>query len=406
MPDFYYEGISREGEKIKGELFADNEVDLRIKLRAQKIRPVRIKQNTYIKRDEIRTKVQSKELGFSDSEKMFFIKELLVMFKAGLSITQSLDVLTAEGTSKKIIEVSSTIKTYMESGMTFSQALSRFPKYFDNLFLNMAASGELRGNLEQVLNDYLEYYKKEKELNRIVQKTVLYPAAIAAIVFTSILIVVIGIAPVFVHIYRTYGHPLPSSLLTISAIGDLIRMNFFVFITLFFATAIGVILAIKTSLLRTGLDSLIIKLPWISNFFREVYTLRALLIIKTTLKTGLSMQRAIELASEKIENQVFEEELLKAREAASKNEPVSPFLAKSGLIRPMVIQVFSIGEIMGSLPEMLKETSEYLMEEIKKLSRIFSSIIEPLILILGGILIGGLLTSFFIPLFTILSKIN
>jgi type IV pilus assembly protein PilC len=406
MPDFYYEGISREGEKIKGELFADNEVDLRIKLRAQRIRPLRIKQNTYIKKDELRSKISDNETGFSDSEKMFFIKELLVMFKAGLTITQSLDVLTAEGTSKKIIEVSSTIKTYMEAGMTFSQALSRFPKHFDNLFLNMAASGELRGNLEQVLSEWLDYYKKEKELTRIVQKTVLYPTAIAAIVLASLLIVIIGIAPIFVHIYRTYGHPLPASLLTITAIGDLIRMNFFIFITLFFAALTGLVVAARASLLRMGADSLIIRLPWISKFFKEVYTLRAILIINTALKTGLSMQRSIDLASEKMGNHVFEEALLKAREAAAKNEPVSPFLAKSGLIRPMIVQVFSIGEIMGSLPEMLKETSEYLMEEIKKLSRLFSSIIEPLILILGGILIGALLTSFFVPLFTILSKIK
>ena len=406
MPDFYYEGISKEGEKIKGELFADNEVDLRIKLRSQRIRPVRIKQNTYIKRNELRSKISDNDSGFSDSEKMFFIKELLVMFKAGLTITQALDVLTSEGTSKKIIDVSSTIKTYMESGMTFSQALSRFPKHFDNLFFNMAASGELRGNLEQILNEWLDYYKKEKELTRIVQKTVLYPAAIASIVLASLLIVVIGIAPVFVHIYRTYGHPLPSSLLTISAVGDLIRMNFFVFMTLFFVAVAGIILAARASLLRMGADSLIIRTPWISKFFKEVYTLRMMLIIDTALKSGLSMQRSIDLASEKIGNHVFEEALLKAREAAAKNEPVSPFLAKSGLIRPMIIQVFSIGEIMGSLPEMLKDTSEYLMEEIKKLSRIFSSVIEPLILILGGILIGGLLTSFFIPLFTILSKIK
>ena len=405
MPDFYYEGISREGEKIKGEIFADDEVDLRIKLRSQKIRPVRIKEQVYVNKKVVPITTSMSNI-FSDEERLFFVKELLVMFKAGLTITQSLDVLRSEGSTPTMREFSATLKNYMESGMTFSQALSRFPKYFDNLFLNLAASGELRGNLEYVLNEWLEYFKKEQEIKKTVKKTVLYPLGIISIIVAAFAIIVVGIAPVFVHIYRTYNQPLPLTLLTLTTLGSIVRENIFFVMFLLAGVVLGVYLLLKSKIIKLSLDGFLLRTPWLSYFFKEVYTLRTVLAMNIALKAGLSVPRALELASEKIENHVFEEWLLKAKEAAEKHEPITPFLVRSGLFRPMIVQVFSIGEIMGSLPDMLDEMITYLGEEIKKLSSIFSSVIEPVILILGGILIGALLTSFFVPVFTILSKIK
>lgn len=405
MPDFYYEGISREGEKIKGQIFANNEVDLRIKLRSQKIRPVKIKEQLYAKNKATPLPVKNNQ-SFSDEEQLFFVKELLVMFKAGLTITQALDVLTSEGSTQTMRDLSSTLKNYMESGMTFSQALSRFPKYFDNLFLNLTASGELRGNLEYILGEWLEYFKKEQEIKRVVKKTVLYPIAIASIIIAALAIIVIGIAPVFVHIYRTYNQQMPLTLLTIATIGGIIKENIIFLALLLASSATGIFFLLKNKLTKLSIDSLLLRTPWLSYFFKEVYTLRTILTLNISLKSGLSLSRSLELAAEKIDNHIFEECLLRAREAADKHEPITPFLIRSGLFRPMIIQVINIGEIMGSLPDMLEEMVAYLNEEIKKLSTIFASIIEPVILILGGILIGSLLTSFFVPMFSILSKMK
>ena len=406
MPDFYYEGISREGEKIKGEVFADSETDLRISLRSQKIRPLKIKEmqvrrkaTQYIKEGKIKGLL-------SDDDKIFFVKELLVMFKAGLTITQALEVLKAEGTTEVMREFSSSLRNYMESGMTFSQALTRFPKYFDNLFLNLTASGELRGTLEQSLSEWLEYFKKEQEIKKTVNKTVLYPLAIMAIILSALAVIVIGIAPVFVHIYRTYGQPLPVSLVTISSLGLLIRANFIIILLAAVFIVVFFMLLVKTGVIRLRLDSILLRTPGLSSFFKEIYTLRTIIAMNTALRSGLSLPRALELAAEKIGNHVFEECLLRAKEAAEKREQISPFLAKSGLFRPMVVQIFSVGEIMGALPDMLTELSSHLNDETKRLSSIFSSIIEPLILTVGGILIGALLTSFFMPIFTLLTKIK
>ena len=196
------------------------------------------------------------------------------------------------------------------------------------------------------------------------------------------------------------------TLLTIATIGGIIKENMFFIIAVLMAACVGIYIMIKSKIVRLSLDGLLLKLPWLSYFFKEVYTLRTVLTLNIALRSGLSLARSLELASEKIDNHIFEECLLKAREAAEKREPITPFLIRSGLFRPMIIQVFSIGEIMGSLPEMLDEMVTYLSEEIKKLSSIFASVLEPIILILGGILIGALLTSFFVPVFTILSKIK
>ena len=143
MPDFYYEGVSREGEKLKGQVFADNETDLRVKLRSQKIRPVRIKELAPRRAGVVIKKSPHDANTFSNEEKLFFVKELLVMFRANLTITQALDVISAEGSTINMKNTASAIKGYMETGMTFSQALSRFPRHFDNLFLNLCEYIEL-----------------------------------------------------------------------------------------------------------------------------------------------------------------------------------------------------------------------------------------------------------------------
>ncbi|MCX6112099.1 MAG: type II secretion system F family protein, partial [Proteobacteria bacterium] len=203
------------------------------------------------------------------------------------------------------------------------------------------------------MGEWLEYSKKEQEVNRTVRKTVLYPLAIISIIIAAFAIIVVGIAPVFVHIYRTYNLPLPITLLTITTIGGIIRENIFFIVAFLLAAGFGIYILIKNKIARLSLDGLLLKLPWLSYFFKEVYTLRTVLTLNIALRSGLSLARSLELASEKIDNHIFEEWLLKAREAAEKNESITPFLIRSGLFRPMIIQVFSIGEIMGSLPEML-----------------------------------------------------
>ncbi len=406
MPDFYYEGTSREGEKLKGQVFADNETDLRVKLRTQKIRPLKIKELAP-RRPGVNIKRNAKDKSvFSDEEKTFFVKEMLVMFKAGLTITQALDVISAEGSTTNMKNTASALRGYMESGMTFSQSLTRFPRHFDNLFLNLCAAGELRGRLEEAMDQWLDYFKKDQQINATVKKTVFYPVAVMLIVLCALAIIVVGIAPVFVHIYRAYSQELPSSLLTVATIGDIVKENFILLSGLLLVFIGTVYILVRNKLVKPSIDSLVLNMPFLASFFKDVYTLKTSMILNICLKSGLSLARALELASERMGNQTFEECLLKAKESVSKNEPAAHVFAKSGLMRPMAVQIFSVGEVMGSLPEMLTELSNHLNEETKRLSAVFSSTIEPVILTVGGLLVGSLLTSFFIPVFTLLSKIK
>ncbi len=406
MPDFYYEGVSREGEKLKGQVFADNETDLRVKLRTQKIRPVKIKELAPRRQTVTISRKGTDKSVFSNEEKVFFVKELLVMFRAGLTITQALDVISAEGSTLNMKNTATALRGYMETGMTFSQALTRFPRHFDNLFLNLCAAGELRGRLEETLEQWLDYFKKEQELNSTVKKTVLYPVAVMLILLCALAIIVVGIAPVFVHIYRSYGQELPSSLLTVATLGDIIKENFILLTGLLLVFAGMIYILAKNKLIRPSIDNFLLNMPVLSPFFKDVYTLRTSMILSICLRSGVSLARAFELASQSMDNHIFEECLLRAKEAVSKGEPSAQVFAKSGLMRPMAVQIFSVGEVMGSLPEMLTELTSHLSEEVKKLSSTFSSTVEPVILTVGGLLVGSLLTSFFIPVFTLLSKIK
>jgi type IV pilus assembly protein PilC len=400
MPDFYYEGISRQGEKIKGNLFAEDEVDLRMQLRQQKVRPIKIKE-ALIKKTKIKEKTYRK---FSENEKLFFVKQIIVMLKSGLSIIETLDVLSVEGISLNVRNISFKLKNDIENGKTFAEALTNFSGYFDNLFLNLVASGELRGNLPEVLETWIDYFKKETQINKSVKKTITYPIAISIVVILAITIIVLGISPVFVHIYRTSNQALPLSLSIIVTISDLIKNNIFFIFALISMLASGIYFLAKNKLVNLSLDNIKLKLPFFSKYFKNVYTLKSILTLELALKNGLSLSRSLDLASDKVENHIFSDAILRAKEAVDKQEPMAPFLARSGYFKPMVCQILSVGENMNAIDSMLPELIEYQKEEVLKISSFLNSVLEPTILIVGGLLVGSILTSFFIPIMSLLNK--
>lgn len=403
MIEYYYEGISREGEKIKGYLEAENETDIRIQLRTKKIRPIKIKEKTsFFKNKKIKT-LPKKLL---EKDKNIFIQEFLVMLKSDLSIIQALEILSSEGPNDTLMQVASSLVNYMESGMTFSQALARFPNYFDNMFLNIIASGEIRGNLNKVIELWQKQSEVEDRFNHIVKKTVSYPLIISGIFFTSFLIVVFGITPVFEKIYRTYEVKLPAVLLTLTTVGEIVSYNLFSLFFLFLILICSAYFVISKRDKNNFFSKLLLELPFFSNFFKKVYSLKVISTIQTVLKCGISLPRALELAAEKINNYKYEIVLLKAREAAKKKEPIAQILAQSKLFRNMTSQIIAVGETMNNLEEMLDELMLFSGKELENTCNKISSIIEPMFLLSGGIIIGAILVSYFIPIISILENIK
>ena len=401
MLEFYYEGITREGEKIKGYIEAENETDLRIKLRSKKIRPLKINEKTKLLKNK---KIKSLPKKLKNNEKTIFIKEFLLMIKSDLTIVQALEVLSSDGPTIAVMEISASIINYMESGMTFSQAISRFPNYFDNMFLNIIASGEIRGNLSEVIEHWLNYSEEESKLNKIINKTISYPLIISGIFFLSFLIITIGITPVFEKIYRAYNLKLPTVLLTLSTIGDILtyNLNFIILATLVALTALYYLLNKQSRVV----SSFLLETPIISGFYKKVYSLKSIYMLQTILKCNITLSRALELASERISNYKYELVLLKASEASRKKENIASIFEQSKLFRTMSSQIISIGETMNKLPEMLEELKTFSFNELNNICNKISSIIEPLFLLSGGIIIGSILMSYFIPIIKIIESIK
>lgn len=403
MIEYYYEGISREGEKIKGHLEAENETDIRIQLRAKKIRPLKIKEKTSLFKNK---KIKTLPKKLPEAEKNIFIQEFLVMLKSDLSIVQALEILSTEGPTETLMQVASSVINYMESGMTFSQALSRFPNYFDNMFLNIVASGEIRGNLNKVIELSIEHNELEQNFDNIVKRTITYPLIISSIFFTSFLIIIFGITPVFEKIYRTYEVKLPAVLLTLTTIGEIISYNLFLIFFIFLIAVSSIYFLISKRDKNNIFSKLLLELPILSSFFKKIYSLKAISIIQTILKCGISLPRALELTAEKINNYKYELVLLKAHEASKKREPIAQILAQSKLFRNMTAQIIAVGESMNNLDEMLDDLILFSKKELEKNCNKISSIIEPLFLITGGIIVGAILMSYFVPIISILENIK
>jgi len=403
MIEYFYEGITREGEKIKGYYEAQDETDLRIYLRSKKIRPIKIKEKNLINKNK-KTNKNFKKI--TEEEKYIFIQEFLVMLKSDLTIIQALEVLAKDGPSSNLMQLSSSIINYMQNGSTFSQAISRFSNYFDNMFLNIVASGELRGNLAELLQNWQNFKLEEDKINKIVNKTISYPFIISSIFMLSFLIISFGITPIFEKIYRAYNVKLPTVLLTLSTINDIISYNVSVILFIILLVVFLFTYFFFKSNKKNIFFNLLLSVPIFSGFFKKIYSLKTITTIHAVLKCNISLKRALELSAERINNYRYELVLLKAAEASKKKEPIASFLEESKLFRTMTAQIISVGENMNKLGEMLEELKTFYFKELENICNKISSLIEPLLLIVGGIIIGAILMSYFIPIISILEKIK
>jgi type IV pilus assembly protein PilC len=210
--------------------------------------------------------------------------------------------------------------------------------------------------------------------------------------------------PVFEKIYRANNINITGIMLSLITLTTLIKANFGFFCTFILSIIIFSFAFIKNSFLKIQLTSTLFNIPIISVFFKQYYTLKTLIAIKLALNIGLSLTRAYQVSADTVKNHLFELTLLKAQEALSKHEQASPFLAKSKLFTPTVLQILSIAELMNSTKDVLDELIPYLKEEFESNSKVLSSFIEPMILILGGIIIGVTLSSFLMPVLHLIKK--
>jgi type IV pilus assembly protein PilC len=399
MPTFMWEGKTAQGRILKGEIEAPNLEAVFGILRDRRIRPVA---------NRIREKGKGfdKEItipGFGEKVKArdlsVFTRQFATMIDAGLPIVQCLDILSQQTESKALRNTVRTIKQDVEGGATLAEALSRHPKVFDNLYVNMVQAGETGGVLNAILNRISMFIEKANKLKKKVKGAMIYPCSIIFVAVVVVAILLIFVIPVFAELYGSMGKALPAPTQITINISNWFRAYFLYMV---FAL-VGIIVAIRayyaTDNGRMNIDRLFLRLPVVGDLLRKVAVARFSQNMAILLSSGVPILDGLAITARTAGNKVIEKAIMDSRVSISQGRTVSEPLRESQIFPPMVCQMVAVGEQTGGLDTMLKKVAELYEDEVDDAVANLTALMEPMIMVFLGVILGGLVISMYLPIF-------
>jgi type IV pilus assembly protein PilC len=406
MPVFLWEGRTVQGKNLKGEMEAVNRAAVLVRLRNQRIQPIagRVRE---------KGKGLEKEItipGFGPKIKprdvMVFTRQFSTMIDAGLPIVQSLDVLGQQTDNKVFKDALRTIKQDVEGGLTLAEALQKYPKAFDDLYVNMVAAGEAGGVLTTILNRIAVFMEKSAKLKKKVKGAMIYPATIIFVAVVVVTILLLYVIPVFAELYGGMGRALPAPTQITINISNWFRAYFPYMAATLILLVVAVRFYYKTGDGRSRIDALLLKLPVVGDLLRKVAVARFAQNMAILLSSGVSMLDGLAITARTAGNRVVEGAVLGCRISVSHGRTLSEPLTECKIFPPMVCQMVAVGETTGALDSMLKRVADFFEEEVDEAVANLTALMEPAIMIVLGIILGGLVISMYLPIFQLGSLVE
>ncbi len=401
MPVYEWVGKTLAGETVKGTLEASDERVVRIKLRRQKIIPIQIKQKGtgLLARLSTPKKVKPKEV-------VVFTRQLAAMLEAGLPLVQALDSLANQQKNAYFKEVIFKIKQMVEEGTPFAEALKEYPKLFDRFYYHMVSAGEASGNLDATLKRLALYMEKSLALKGKVKKAMIYPAIVLVVTAIVLTIIMVFVVPTFEKMFGEMGQALP---LPTQIVIELSRLTKKYFLFMLGGIVLFVFLLkryYQTERGRLQIDALLLKLPLFGNLLRKVAVARFSRTLSTLISSGVSIIDALTIAAKTAGNVVVERAIYQVRQGVKEGQSIADPLAKSGIFPYMVIQMVSVGEATGVLEKMLDKVADFFEEEVDMTVDALSQMIEPVMIVFLGGVIGSIIVSLYLPIFKLGSVVG
>lgn len=368
-------------------------------LRDRRIRPVasRIREKgtgleTELTIPGFGAKVKPKEVSL-------FTRQFATMIDAGLPIVQCLDILTEQSESKLLRKTIHDIRLDVEGGSTLADAMAKHPKIFDNLYVNMVQAGEAGGVLNTILNRVALFIEKANKLKRKVKGAMIYPTAILAVAVIVVAILLIFVIPVFAELYGSMGKALPApTQITINISNWFVGNWYFMF-----GGLIGIVIAIRayyqTEQGRMNIDRIMLHLPVVGDLLRKVAVARFSQNMAILLSSGVPILDGLAITAKTAGNRVVEKAIMDSRVSISQGKTVAEPLRESKIFPPMVCQMVAVGENTGGLDGMLRKVAELYEEEVDDAVANLTAMMEPLIMVVLGVILGGLVISMYLPIF-------
>jgi len=401
MPVFKWEGKTLKGTIKKGEMEAPNEGAIRIHLRQQNMIPTKIA----AKGKEIKIslpfgkKVHQRSIAI-------FTRQLATMIDAGLPLVQSLEILSSQQEHKIFKNILREIREDVEGGSTFAGALKKHPATFNDLYTNLVVDGEEGGILDNILLRLAAYIEKAEALKKKVKSALVYPAVIVTVAVFVVMILMFFVIPVFSKMFEEAGSQLPLPTLVVVVISKFAQKYIFIVIP---AIILLFYLGKKyhqTENGKTVLDRLLLKLPVFGPLFQKIAVARFSRTLGTLVSSGVPILDGLNIVSKTAGNKVIETAIMNARASIREGETIAEPLARSNIFPPMVIQMIAVGESTGALDSMLSKIAEFYEEEVDVAVANLTSLLEPLLMIFLGVVIGGVVIAMYLPIFNMASAVK
>lgn len=391
---FKWEGADKKGQRLKGEMTADTPAVIKAQLRKQGISPLKV------------NKVAQPLFGggkgkpVEPTDVAMFSRQIATMMKAGVPLVQSFDIIGRGHEKPTVQDLLLSVKADIEAGQTMADSLRKHPKQFDDLFCDLVEAGEQSGSLEGMLDRIATYKEKTEALKSKIKKALNYPIAVVviALVVTSILLV--KVVPTFAEIFEGFGADLPAFTLFVMGISDFMVAYWWVFLFGSIALFITHKKALeKSKNMRDNQDRILLKAPIIGEILHKSAIARFTRTLSTTFAAGVPLVDALDSAAGASGNALYRDAIIKIRDDVTTGMQMNMAMQSTGIFPNMVVQMIAIGEESGSIDAMLSKVADIYEQQVDDAVDGLSALLEPLIMSVLGVLIGGLIVAMYLPIF-------
>lgn len=396
---FTWEGVDRRGTRIKGETRAPGVAQVRAELRRQGVNPIKVKKKPKPLFSAGKKPIRSADI-------TVFARQLATMMAAGVPLVQSFDIVGRGHDNPSMQDLILSIKSDIESGTAMAEALSKHPKYFDDLFCNLVAAGEQAGVLDILLDKVATYKEKTESIKGKIKKALFYPVSVVIVAIIVTVVILLFVIPQFKELFGSFGADLPAFTLMVIGMSDFVRDYWYIVFGGAAAAGYGIgKLYAGSAQFRALVDRASLKIPIVGPILNKAAIARFARTLSTMFAAGVPLVEALESVAGATGNIVYSDAVLKMREEVATGQGLQLSMRQRNLFPHMVIQMTSIGEESGALDEMLSKVADFYEEEVDNAVDALSSLLEPLIMVVIGTLVGGLIIAMYLPIFKLASVV-
>ncbi|MBY0569793.1 MAG: type II secretion system F family protein [Burkholderiaceae bacterium] len=386
---YAWEGKDKFGKTVQGELRAGGEAIVNATLRRQGILVTKLKKKTYSSGKKI-----------TDADITLFTRQLATMMKAGVPLLQSFDIVAKGNANPSVSKLLQDIRGDVETGTSLNQAFRKFPLYFDPLFCNLVGAGEQAGILEDLLTRLAIYKEKTQSIKKKIKSALTYPIAILSVAFIVTAVIMIWVVPAFKEVFTSFGADLPAPTLFVMAISDFfVKYWYMIFGGLFGAIYFFFQTWRRSLQMQRTMDRLLLQAPIFGAVIRKATIARWTRTLATMFAAGVPLVESLDSVGGAAGNAVYLDATIKIQTEVSTGTSLTVAMQNSNVFPTMVTQMVAIGEESGALDNMLGKVADFYEEEVDEAVASLSSLMEPLIMVILGVIIGGLVVAMYLPIF-------